>query len=499
MTNLEAGAAIAPGQGRDRFGNIETRGIDMIPEVERKSKPHELFTVFFGPQFGYGNMLFGALAIAFGLGWWAAFSAITVGSIVGSLVFLAVTPVSPKTGTNTQVSSGAAFGIRGRLLGSGITWFIAMGFFVILVYTSGEAIIYTFNRWWGTSTSLTALSVAMIAVIIVTCASAVLGHRTLERSVRVITVASIIVGIGLFGVFANKFHVTSGGNYLLGSFWPTWFLSATTAASLPISWGPFVGDYGRYIPATASPRRVGLAGFLGIFLGCWVAMVAAAFAATAFTKDAGNFVPGITAAAPTWFLLPMLIVLGLASNIASAGMSLYNAALDIGSWPFFYRVKRWQIAVGLSAIAFGLTYLLVVATNFLTNLEAFVTIMVVTATPWMVFVGIHYVMNRGQYAPGDLHAFAMPGVKGRYWYWKGVNVRALIAWGVGVALGLMFSTTSLFTGPLESSVQGVDLSWLMAGVGGGLVYLLLMTVFAAHGSEVPEVAAATAEKMGAVP
>ena len=73
MTNLEAGAAIAPGQGRDRFGNIETRGIDMIPEVERKSKPHELFTVFFGPQFGYGNMLFGALAIAFGLGWWAAF------------------------------------------------------------------------------------------------------------------------------------------------------------------------------------------------------------------------------------------------------------------------------------------------------------------------------------------------------------------------------------------------------------------------------------------
>ena len=37
----------------------------------------------------------------------------------------------------------------------------------------------------------------MIAVIlIVTCVSAVLGHRTLERSVRVITIASIIVGIG---------------------------------------------------------------------------------------------------------------------------------------------------------------------------------------------------------------------------------------------------------------------------------------------------------------
>ncbi|MGH9299039.1 MAG: purine-cytosine permease family protein, partial [Acidimicrobiales bacterium] len=320
MDNLEAGAAVAPGYAKDTFGNIETRGIDMIPEVERVSRPHELFTVFFGPQFGYGNMLFGALAIGFGLSWWAAFSAITVGCAVGSLVFLAVTPVSPKTGTNTQVSSGGAFGVRGRLLGSGITWFIAMGFFVILVFTAGEAVVSTFNRWWGTSTGLGALSLAMAAVIVVTCIAAILGHRTLERSVRIVTLLSIIVGIGLFAVFAGKFHNVAGGHYLLGSFWPTWFLSATTAASLPISWGPFVGDYGRYLPSKSSPRVVGAFGYFGIFLGCWAAMIAAAFAATAFVgQAASNFVGGITTAAPSWFLLPMLLILGLASNIASAG------------------------------------------------------------------------------------------------------------------------------------------------------------------------------------
>ena len=279
MKNLEAGAAIGAGLGKDDFGRIETRGIDIIPDVERKSKPYELFTVFFGPQFGYGNMIFGALAIAFGLGWWAAFWAITVGSLVGSLVFLAVTPISPKTGTNNQVSSGAAFGVRGRLLGSGITWFIAMGFFVILVYTSAQALIYTFNRWWGTSTGLGALSIAMAVIIIVTCLGAVLGHRSLERGDRALTIVSIIVGLLVFIAFAPKFHAIPGGHYLLGSFWPTWFLAATTAASLPISWGPFVGDYGRYIPASASPRVVGAYGFAGIFLGCWLAMVAAAFAA----------------------------------------------------------------------------------------------------------------------------------------------------------------------------------------------------------------------------
>jgi purine-cytosine permease-like protein len=480
VKNLEAGAAIVAGEGKDRFGSIETRGIDEIPDVERKSKPRELFTVFFGPQFGYGNMLFGALAIAFGLSWWAAFSAITVGCVAGSLVFLMVTPISPKTGTNTQVSSGASFGVRGRLVGSGITWFIAIGFVIILVFTAGQAVIFTFNRWFGTPVGNGALSIAMAGVIIVTCVSAILGHRTLERSVRVITAVSIVVGIMVFAVFAPHFHNVSGGHYLLGTFWPTWFLAATTAASLPISWGPFVGDYGRYIPSTASSKVVGAYGFAGIFVGCWAAMIAAAFAATAFPGLPGSafgFVGGITAASPAWFLAPMLIVLGLASNIASAGMSLYNAALDIGSWPFFFRLPRWQITAALSAVAFGLTYAFVIATSFVTNVTSFVTIMVVTATPWMVITGIHYLMTRGDYATADLHAFAMPGARGRYWYSGGVNFRALIAWAAGVTLGLMFSSTTLFTGAFENSVKGVDLSWLMAGLGGGVVYLVATLAF----------------------
>jgi purine-cytosine permease-like protein len=473
MQNLEAGAAIPAGEGRDQFGRIETRGIDMIPEVERTAKPFTLFSVFFGPQFGYGNMLFGALPIAFGLGWWAAFWSVTIGSAVGSLVFLGISPLSPRTGTNTQVSSGIAFGVQGRLLGSAITWFIAVGFFIILMYTSGQAVVDTFNRWFGTPDGLGALSVGMLAVLIVTCLAAVLGHGTLEKGIRGINVVSIIIMVMLFAVFASKFHVIPGSHYLLGSFWPTWFIATTTTASLPISWGPFVGDYGRYIPSSAPSWKVSLFAVTGIFSGCWIAMTAAAFAATSFAANAGNFVTGITAAAPLWLLFPLLLVPGLASNIASAAMSLYNATLDIGAWPFFYRFKRYAITAGFGVVLFGLTYLFVVATNFLTNLEAFVTIMIVTATPWMVIIGIEFLLSKNDIAPVDLHAFAIPGMRGKYWFSGGINPRAVVAWLCGAGVGLLFSTNSLFTGPLESSVSGVDISWLVAGVVGGLVYLAL--------------------------
>lgn len=471
--SLEAAAAIPAGEGRDRFGRIEDRGVDIIPDVERKAKPSSLFAVFFGPQFGLGNMLFGALPIAFGLGWWAAFLAITVGTLLGSLIFLTISPISPLTGTNTQVSSGIAFGVRGRLLGSAITWFIALGFVVILVYTSGEAIVQSFNRWFGTPDGNGALSIGMAVSMLLTCVVAILGHATVEKSVRFINVIGIVIVAVMFIVFAGKFSAVHGGNYLLGSFWPTWMLGMLTSASVPISWGPFVGDYGRYVPASTPRRVISTYAVGGIFLGTWVALVAAAFAATSFVAQAGDFASGVVAAAPAWFLVPLLIVPGIGSNVASAAMSLYNSALDIGAWPVFFRFKRWMITAAFSVVVFVLTYVFVVLNNFLSNLEAFVTIMAVTATPWMVIIGIEFWMSHGKVNPVDLHSFAIPGARGRYWFRGGVNLNAFAAWAAAVVVGMMFSSTSVYTGPLVSAVNGVDISWLLAAVVAAAVYSVL--------------------------
>jgi cytosine/uracil/thiamine/allantoin permease len=112
--------------------------------------------------------------------------------------------------------------------------------------------------------------------------------------------------------------------------------------------------------------------------------------------------------------------------------------------------------------------------------------MVVTATPWMVIIGIHYLLVRGDYEPLDLHAFAIPGARGRYWYTAGLNLRAIVAWACAVALGLMFSATTLFTGPLVSAAKGVDLSWLVAAVTGGVVYALATVVSAPSRKARPE-------------
>ncbi len=108
--------------------SIEIRGVDMIPENERNSKASNVFYVLCGSQFAFGIMAIGSLPIVFGLGWWAAFWAMTVGLAFGSIAIGPISILSQRTGTNGALASGAHFGVKGLIIGSFLNIVIAIGF-----------------------------------------------------------------------------------------------------------------------------------------------------------------------------------------------------------------------------------------------------------------------------------------------------------------------------------------------------------------------------------
>jgi hypothetical protein len=117
--NATSGESHVPvGEGRDAVGRIETRGVDYIPHVERNSSPRTVFWAFEGPQFSLGTYIFGGAMVAAGLSWWACVAATILGVGIGSTAVSLVGMIGPRTGTNSTVSSGAFFGVRGRYLGS---------------------------------------------------------------------------------------------------------------------------------------------------------------------------------------------------------------------------------------------------------------------------------------------------------------------------------------------------------------------------------------------
>jgi purine-cytosine permease-like protein len=463
----------------DEVGRVEARGIHYVPEGDRHSRPRDLAWAMFGPQFGFGNMVFGSFGIVFGLSWWSTVTAITVGVALGSLIFAGVAIQSPKTGTNNAVSSGAFFGVRGRYLGSLISLLIGLAFFAILVWTSGQTIINVFHRIFGSGTGDVALSIAMLVVSLISFVLAIYGHATLVASFRFIAIASAGVSLLALIVLAGEFEAVPGGDYRLGDFWPTWVLTMVLAALLPVTWGPFIGDYGRYIPSKAKASTCALAAGLGIFAGCWLAEMIAAYATTTFKGPTTDFATGFTAASPLWFAILLMIAPGGLANIESAAMCVYNAALDVHA--AFWRLTRAQLTFAISAIGLAVAYIGLIAFDAIEAIEAFATLMLVTVTPWMVIMTIGHLMRHGRYEPMDLQAFAGRAKRGVYWFTGGFNIRAFVAWGAAVAVGMLFTSTTIITGPLTRHVSGIDLSFTSAAVVGGALYYALVKVFPERG------------------
>lgn len=64
---------------------IETRGVGTVPDAERTAKPSSMVQVYLGANLSLSVMVFGWLAILYGLGFWESVSAIVVGTVLGAL------------------------------------------------------------------------------------------------------------------------------------------------------------------------------------------------------------------------------------------------------------------------------------------------------------------------------------------------------------------------------------------------------------------------------
>lgn len=108
---VEAGPTVAA--TGDEVFQVETHGIDPIPDEERHGGAKDLFWLWFGSNLTFTYVINGALAVSFGLSFWQATAAV----VIGGLAFFAISAAGLsgiRTGTATLVISRAPFGVRGN-------------------------------------------------------------------------------------------------------------------------------------------------------------------------------------------------------------------------------------------------------------------------------------------------------------------------------------------------------------------------------------------------
>ncbi len=179
---------------------MEQRGVDTIPEGERTSGPRDLVSILLGSNLCLGVIVFGWLPPSFGLGWWASVGSILVGTAVGTALTAPLALISLRTATNLSTSSGAQFGVRGRLVGSVVGLLLALGYTALTVWIGGDVMLGVLTRLFGIPANDLSYGVVYGLLAAATVAGAVYGYRVLLAMSRVLAVG--MTALLLLGVFA---------------------------------------------------------------------------------------------------------------------------------------------------------------------------------------------------------------------------------------------------------------------------------------------------------
>jgi purine-cytosine permease-like protein len=458
-------------------GGVEQNGVDTIPDAERTARPREVVSILWGGNLALSVMVFGWLAILYGLSWWAAVSAILVGTLVGSVAVMPLALLGYRAATNNSVSSGAYFGVRGRLVASVIGLLLCLGYIALTVWTGGEAVVSSLSRAIGTSETDLEFALGYAAIAVIVAIVAVWGFRWLVGLNKIIVPVVGITMILTVIAFAPDFDASYPGApelYALGDFWPTWLLAALTAGVAgPISYVTLTGDWTRYVsPAQHSGRSVLFATWLGLFVGLSVPTLFGAFVSVV-AFDENSFVGGLAHGAPGWLLVPV-VATGIIGSLGQGGINLYSMGLDLDA--ILPRLTRTQATMAVAALATGLVFL----GKFVWDAEAAVTSYVLfltsLATPWAVIALIGYARTRGRFDQDALQVFNRRERGGAYWFTHGWNIDAVVAWAAGSVVGVLSNSTGSYVGPIADRLGGMDVSVLTSGITAAVLYLALVAL-----------------------
>ncbi|MFD7631434.1 cytosine permease [Streptomyces sp. NPDC059851] len=452
---------------------IEQRGVDTIPEGERTSSPRDLMSILLGSNLCLGVIVFGWLPPSFGLGLVPSVTAIVTGTLAGIAFTAPLALVSLRTATNLSTSSGAHFGVRGRLVGSVVGLLLSLGYTALTLWIGGDVMAGTLSRLTGLPDSGATRTLMYGGLAVFTVVAAVFGYRLLLRMSKLLSLGMVVLlAVGVYA-YAPGFTTAAPPDtpYLLGSFWPTWLLAAVAAGlSGPVAFITLLGDYTRYIsPARHGSRSVYWSTCLGLLAGLLVPQLFGTYTALA-ARAGADYAGPLVAAAPSWYLLPLLLA-AAAGSIGNAGLMLYSMGLDLDA--IVPRATRTTATLVAAAVATAFVFVGSFEWDVQSAMTSFVLLLTAIGTPWAVITLIGYRRCRGRYDAESLQVFNRRARGGVYWYSGGWNLRATASWAAGAAVGLAAVSTPLYEGPLLALTGGVDCSFILSGLVGGAVYAAL--------------------------
>jgi nucleobase:cation symporter-1, NCS1 family len=454
---------------------IEQRGIDLIPDSERKMKPSGLFWLWAGAVFNVEFFFYGTLVMFFGLDVLQAILAILVANLLYAVLGFASLQ-GPKTGTTAFMVSRAPFGQNGNRLVAFFNWITQVGFEIEGIFFVVATVILLFSLH-GTNLDTPAKVGVIIVAALLQMVVPLLGHATITKVLRYLSYIFIVFFAVLAGFTFDRLHLSA--SHIKPASLAVW----TTALVLLISvgglgWSENGNDYSRYLPRTTPGRKTFWAATLGGAVPSIILEILGVLAFTISSKTVGIAEIGVPESFPAWFVTPFLIF-AVFQLLAINTIDMYSSGVTLQA--LGVPVRRWGAVIIDTVVCAGVTaYILFGNQNFYGYFSTFLLYIVVWLAPWFGILMTDYLLRGREY-----HGLSLRSSRdGVYWRNGGIHWAAVIAQVVGMVAALMWINVTAstdpkalqFAGPLSNHFPGLaggDFSWAMGIIFGAAVYWLL--------------------------
>jgi nucleobase:cation symporter-1, NCS1 family len=446
-------------QPTESLTELEVHSIDYIPAEERHGRVRDQFTLWFAATMNVFNIVLGGVAVFFGLNFLWACITIVLGTVLGLLLVGFHAIQGPKLGVPQMIQSRGQFGFYGAVLPFVASIVLDFGFLAAQLVIQADAMNLLVH-----SISIPAwIAILTIPVFFL----AIWGYNWIHYWQRVLTV---VLGITFVIVFIQALSHGSLHGAPAGTRAPSFalFMGATGLFVIDmISWAPYVSDYSRYLPENVSMSRTFWAVFWGnaiptIFCGILGAYL------TGLLPHASSTVAAIQQVAGGWALLVMAL-----SLVGSDAINAYTGMLALVSiLSCFTEVRRSQairVTGCVLMILAGLICALIGYKQFVNNLSNFLDVLLFVFIPWSAInLADYYLVRHGEY---DVKSFFT--ANGRY---GGVLWRGVIPYLLAIGCEIPFIDQTFYTGPMVKVLGGTDISWVVGGVAGFVLYMLALRI-----------------------
>ncbi len=434
---------------------VERRSIDVIPAAERHGSPRNQFTLWFGANMQITALVDGALAVLFGADALWAIVGLTLGNVLGGTVMALHSAQGPRLGLPQMISSRAQFGVIGAILPLVLVVLMYLGFASTGTVLSGQAI----NKMFG----LTTPAVGIVIFGALTALVAIVGYRWIHALGRIATVTGILGWVWLAYKLATSYDV--GSLFAHPSFDIVSFLLAVSlGAGWQLTYGPYVADYSRYLPADTPDATTFWATFSGsvlgsswsMALGALIASVPAQAGKPGFLKNQVGFIGDLAGGGLIALVLYLVIVIGKLTvntlNAYGGSMTMLTTVSALGRRAVLPPLARaaWILVFIVASVLVAI----LATADFLNNFKNFVLVLLMVFTPWSAINLVDYYLISKERV--DIPALYDPA--GRY---GAINWPTLAVYAFGVAVQIPFLAQTLYTGPLTTALGGTDISWIV--------------------------------------